>query len=58
MTAKDSTFSLAFAAIWTIGMIWWTGADAPRDIAIFWIFGEIVGFGWTLILNRLRFAET
>jgi hypothetical protein len=55
MTGRDFVFSLAFAAIWTVGMIWWTRAYTFPDIVVFWIFGEVVGFGWTLIMNRLGY---
>jgi hypothetical protein len=59
MTADDFVISLAFAVVWTVGMIWWFAAYTLKDIAIFWILGEIVGFGWVLIMTRLGyFAET
>jgi hypothetical protein len=36
-------------------MILWCAAYTLKDIAIFWILGEIVGFGWVLIMTRLGY---
>jgi hypothetical protein len=50
---------VCFPSSTTVGMIWWCVAYTLRDIALFWIRGEIVGFGWVLIMTRLGyFAET
>lgn len=44
--------SIAFAALWTAFMLWWTGANDPVSAAMTCASGMIVGATWYGAMRR------
>ncbi len=45
-TASLKWASVAFAVLWTGGMIWWSGHLAAAEIVILTICGAVAGYLW------------